>query len=437
MSSGSYRCIGFAIRIEFHAADNTIIRREDYAMERSIASVVSVGATVGVVGTFLVLGIGLGTGCFTSAELSCETNADCFSSQRCNQETNTCEPDPNASGGDDGGNGSGGDTSDVGICSPGQQTCGQVNDMGFGATCSDGECIENDCCNCRSDDGDELADLKVTKGGGAVVEEECQEKQGCEPRKSCAHCTFDPAAENKAADENAEPKGVCANQRRMSSGGECIEPDAFEEKERTLGDGKDNDCDGTTDEGSLGATCDDGTCEAGSCLGEIGACVHEIFVTRNTYSSDFGGLDAADRKCGDAGGDGNWKAILSTADMTEDTDEVPGGDRLQIETEVWRPDDVRVAKGVDDLWDKDIENPVKVDSSGATVQSAGTVWTGTTPDGAATLETCLDWRDTESDYGTAGNLRATDVTWVDEGRKVCDSKRHLYCINGQKSDEGE
>jgi len=431
-------------------------------MERSIASVVSVGATVGVVGTFLVLGIGLGTGCFTSAELSCETNADCFSSQRCNQETNTCEPDPNASGGDDGGNGSGNgsggdctrnensertcydgednDCDGVTDCDDDDcegQTCGVIQKEGVGAVCGDGECIENDCCNCRNDDGNGPADVELKSGGGNLVEEECRKKRGCDPERECGECTYDPDAENKAADENAEPKGVCANQRRMSSGGECIEPDAFEEKERTLGDGKDNDCDGTTDEGSLGATCDDGTCEAGSCLGEIGACVHEIFVTRNTYSSDFGGLDAADRKCGDAGGDGNWKAILSTADMTEDTDEVPGGDRLQIETEVWRPDDVRVAKGVDDLWDKDIENPVKVDSSGATVQSAGTVWTGTTPDGAATLETCLDWRDTESDYGTAGNLRATDVTWVDEGRKVCDSKRHLYCINGQKSDEGE
>jgi len=326
------------------------------------------------------------------------------------------------------------------------EPCG-VGEEGAGATCrekpSDGdvECRETECCKCRDDDGDSIADYGVEAGmQTGVVEEECRGENcmGMPLKKYCS-CTFKPS-DGAGPDD---PSGVCTSQPPLpeQQGGGCKEPDAFEPDEGTLDDGRDNDCDGTTDEGSLGAPCagSEGSCEAGSCLGEPGKCVHEIFVTSKTYKANFGNLEKADKKCVNSGGEGNWKAVLSTRGIEEtDTKEVTAKGRLSVEAEVRRPDGELVANEIDGLWNNSLINSVTVDQNRDSVRPKQPVWTGTLFQGSSSDFTCLDWKSPNSgESGRTGEVGAGDGNWVDSGGESCDKTARLYCINGQKSDEGK
>jgi hypothetical protein len=271
------------------------------------------------------------------------------------------------------------------------EPCG-VGEEGAGATCrekpsgGDVECRETECCNCRDDDGDGVHDYGLPLGGGqAATEAECQSAscQGSTVEETCS-CTYDPDEEGSFDSDESNDSGVCTGQPTGTEG-DCNEPENFEAKEQTIGDGLDNDCDGDTDEGTLGAACaDDGSCMEGSCFGEepdSKRCVHEMFVTSEKFRASFGPLEDADAECADFGGEGNWKALLSRAGKIDSTDPLAVKDRLRVVAEVRRPDGKLVAEDRNDLWDGEIASSVDLNEKGNDSASGATAWTGSYPDG--------------------------------------------------------
>jgi hypothetical protein len=152
-----------------------------------------------------------------------------------------------------------------------------------------------------------------------------------------------------------------------------------------------------------------------------------VFLTRNTYKGNLGGLSGADAICAAEASDAGWigtvKAWLS--DSTQDArDRITG-------VGPWRlPNGVPVAIDTIDLLDGSIFTPINQDASGSYHEN-GPVWTGTSENGTRLPETCSDW----SSLGGSGVIGSSSATlggdWTDPGNYLNNCQQQearLYCF---------
>ncbi|MDD5056204.1 MAG: hypothetical protein PHZ00_08145 [Candidatus Peribacteraceae bacterium] len=157
-----------------------------------------------------------------------------------------------------------------------------------------------------------------------------------------------------------------------------------------------------------------------------------VFVTRERYSGNLGGLSGADAVCAQeaqhAGLNGVWRAILSDATVS-------ARERLVIEGSVYRPPvgtawPMIVANDENDLWDGVLANAGfrdYADGTGVDLSSGGRVWTGTAANGSASALTCSNWTSV-SGNGTWGAVGSGDAYWTEYVTSACSGLGRLYCI---------
>ena len=164
--------------------------------------------------------------------------------------------------------------------------------------------------------------------------------------------------------------------------------------------------------------------------------VVSVFVTKERYQGDLGGLTGADEICQaaaeEAGLSGtDWTAWLSTSDdeETETTginaiDRIPDGQYRLVDGVT------QVADDKADLTDGRLKHPIRLNEFGE--QWAGEVWTATKPDGTGndTGNNCNGWTDLSSEFsgGYIGFSSSEDL-WTSGYYEVpCSEKSHLYCF---------
>jgi hypothetical protein len=154
-----------------------------------------------------------------------------------------------------------------------------------------------------------------------------------------------------------------------------------------------------------------------------------VFATSQNFqvSGLGGGLAGADTVCTNAaaaaGLSGSWTAWLS--DSSTDA-----RDRI-ADTEYRLLNGTLVASSLADLTDETLTAPINQDENGVTLDPKNT-WTGTAPDGTATVDHCSDWTDdTAGSSATVGDATQTGVGWTAlASTNPCDFQRGLYCFSG-------
>jgi hypothetical protein len=163
-----------------------------------------------------------------------------------------------------------------------------------------------------------------------------------------------------------------------------------------------------------------------------------VFVTRDVYTGEMGGLTGADEICTAsataAGLGGTWTAWLSDS-TTDARDRIPDGEYRLVDGITL------VADGLEDLVDSTLNNAINQDENGNPWSQ--NVWTGTQPNGIlytdnfGAFETCNDWTDGTNDFdGVVGNSGAVDGNWTAFGNQApldpqlspCSGFRSLYCF---------
>ena len=159
--------------------------------------------------------------------------------------------------------------------------------------------------------------------------------------------------------------------------------------------------------------------------------VVEVFVTREAYTGNLGGLTGADASCMAAAGDatrpGIWKAWLSD-DVWDAIDRIP-----QPDAEYRLVNGTLIANNKADLTGGTLDAPIQVDEFEVPVEGSFEVWTGTDADGTNSgVGTCANWTSNDdAQTAQSGLADATDPTWTDNedlGEETCDVLKRLYCF---------
>ncbi len=160
-----------------------------------------------------------------------------------------------------------------------------------------------------------------------------------------------------------------------------------------------------------------------------------VFVTSETFTGNLGGLDGADEKCQRlataAGLGGTFKAWLSTANEN-------AKDRIPQEGPYQLVNGTVISDTLPGLLDNAIDAPILVDES-LNRPVAGTVYTGTGPDGIVSgfgSFTCGGWTSAAGCSQTAviGENASTTRSWTaisdfgDCNQSECSFARHIYCF---------
>lgn len=187
--------------------------------------------------------------------------------------------------------------------------------------------------------------------------------------------------------------------------------------------------DATDGGGDADATARDATAADASAPGRT------VFVTRETFSGDVGGLDGGDDKCQrvavDAGLEGTFRAWLG--DSRNGTLE-----RFVLDAGPLRlTNGTLVAASTLDLAARGPQSAIVVDQRGEMVTLGGgcgdgglVAWTGTLPDGgsAGSLD-CARWRSGAAPgTGNAGLVGGPAGTWTMACVRGCQTAAALYCI---------
>lgn len=158
-----------------------------------------------------------------------------------------------------------------------------------------------------------------------------------------------------------------------------------------------------------------------------------VFVTRELFAANFGGLEGADARCASAaskaGLTGTYRAWLSSAKASTDAIDrlassgpwnTTGGSVAFAE----KPD--QFGPPVTDLLDETGKPPVEPDAGA----SAWAAWSGSDANGRSDGLDCSGWTSTSSAARAAvGNAKADDVQWG--GGKLsepCSGRAALICF---------
>lgn len=160
-----------------------------------------------------------------------------------------------------------------------------------------------------------------------------------------------------------------------------------------------------------------------------------VFVTADTFGSDFGGPGGADDACREAaraaGLPGRYEAWISGS-----TEEATG-QLLHTRVPYRRTDGALVAQDWADLTDGAIANPIDRTADGTQlVPQPGVtlrVWTGTATDGTVTDGStdgkhCLNWTSGGSQTGTYGRFDRSGSDWTEASDETCAADNRLYCF---------
>lgn len=200
---------------------------------------------------------------------------------------------------------------------------------------------------------------------------------------------------------------------------------------------------------SCPADCPTGHCDA------TGACARYIFVTQIGYSSDMGGLPAANEACqaeADAAGldpETTFNALLADDVVSgwsnAEIDELPGAAFIRLDDVVAarNPEQLRAAEAGSAL-----EVAIDVGADGVPVEPDATacigaadatdrVWTGFARPGGlpGPAGTCANWGDDETTLvGGTGRFATFESDWLGATNCPCGgtigdpTRAHLYCV---------
>jgi hypothetical protein len=154
-----------------------------------------------------------------------------------------------------------------------------------------------------------------------------------------------------------------------------------------------------------------------------------VFVTRDAFDGNLGGLSGADASChaqaeldgSIVGGGLSWKAFLSDSTQTATSRLAhPAGTQYRL------ADGVTVAASDDTDFFSDVHlTGIDQDQFGNTVGIAE-VWTG-----ANSTDTCDDWtyNGSVAPFGRVGLASASDATWANIYAQFCNRTNvRLYCV---------
>ena len=176
--------------------------------------------------------------------------------------------------------------------------------------------------------------------------------------------------------------------------------------------------------------CDDGNTGKGDGCSEI--CTHEylMFVTKDSYPADMGGVVGADALCQAAAQGkltGTYVAWISAEGDAASTD-IPAGKPLI------RRDGMPIVATAEDLFKGGatmLLNPIDRDQEGNPV--TGYAWTGTNQLGQPTLTDCSGWSQAANGGATVGSVASTGLEWTNTipeplTQLQCSSNNHVYCF---------
>ena len=164
-----------------------------------------------------------------------------------------------------------------------------------------------------------------------------------------------------------------------------------------------------------------------NCNGEKDMTIGTIFVTREGFDADMGGLAGADSNCMSAATaesiSGTWIALLSTSTV-DAVDRLPETAFTTIRGE-------ELADNKVDLFTENLKKLISFTERGIIGENG--VWTGSDTDGTYDVDsTCADWTSTSTELnGRTGNNRYTSDRWIKDSRTTCatESMRgRLYCV---------
>jgi hypothetical protein len=163
-----------------------------------------------------------------------------------------------------------------------------------------------------------------------------------------------------------------------------------------------------------------------------------VFVTRDCYLGNLGGLGGADAKCQASATTGGLAGTFTA--WLSDAYDGPSIRLPHVSVPYVLVDGSIIAGDWDDLVDGDIATPIDRDATGASALVGGcgsAVWTNSsalgTPAVSDALEfACYEWTlSLFSRWGVLGDATATDATWTDGGAlglQRCSSSARLYCF---------
>jgi hypothetical protein len=151
-----------------------------------------------------------------------------------------------------------------------------------------------------------------------------------------------------------------------------------------------------------------------------------VFVSSQTYTGGLGGLNGADELCQSLASSAGLTGIFAAWMSDNDQSAATRLDRLGFFELV---DGTRVADDWADLTDGTLQAGIDLTESGISV-AAGPVWTGTVPDGAASINhNCKGWSYSLSGAnGRVGESGSTDSTWTEKMGALCSVSARLYCV---------
>lgn len=162
-----------------------------------------------------------------------------------------------------------------------------------------------------------------------------------------------------------------------------------------------------------------------------------VFVTSERYVGDkLEGIIKADQACNKlaeaAGLYAEGRAVAPMRAWLSGSEYDAGTRILFGEGRYVRPDGEVVVDGLDELFSGHLRVPISVDETG--IETNGTVWTNTRPDGTAVskTDTCNNWSyNNKYVYSFVGGTLGTDLTWTFKNPGdpyLCDADAHLYCF---------